>query len=212
MSLASPPAQARSRPTAYHHGDLRRALLDAALAQPDLESLSLRQLAAATGVSPAAVYRHFDGREALLLALASIGFERLHRRFVEAFDIERPPVDGAEARTRLQRLGQAYLAFAEEEPALWRLVFGTQAEGYRAAAVAAGRPSTFDYLPATLLGLHRTGVVAQPPTSDDILFAWSAIHGAAALRQGRIGLAQQTTSGLVEAFAVRIVAALGAKG
>jgi AcrR family transcriptional regulator len=190
--------------TGYHHGDLRRALVEAALLQPDLEGLSLRRLAAGVGVTPAAVYRHFEGREALLAELAAQGFERMHARFEAAFDLGVPPLDADEARKRLRRLGAAYLEFADAEPAMWRLVFGAQAAAYRSAAAPRGRANTADYLPAVLLGLHRTGVVATLPDAADQLFAWSAIHGAAALRLGQVSAALGPAAEVAAALALRI--------
>jgi len=205
MSSSRPSA----RPPAYHHGDLRNALLREALSADSLESMSLRQLAARLGVSAAAVYRHFDGRDALLAALAAQGFDALHRVFAEAFPIGEPPVGPRQARDRLRRLGEAYLGFATAEPALWRLMFGPLGAGHRAQARPAGRANTFDYLPAALLGLHRTGVLPQPPTDDDVRFAWSAIHGLAALRLGLVPLAQGPDDALVRAATDRLVRALG---
>jgi AcrR family transcriptional regulator len=202
----APPPEA---PRRFHHGDLRRALVDAALAAPDLEGLSLRQLAAEVGVTAAAVYRHFDGRDALLAELTRIGFDRLEQRFATAFDIGRPPVHAFEAGERLQRLGEAYLQFADDEPALWRLMFGMQAAGYRAAASPADRRHTYDYLPAALLGLHQTGVIAHPPDARDVLFAWSAVHGLATLRSGGIPAARAPVGELAVDVTDRIVRALG---
>ncbi|MCE2909102.1 MAG: TetR/AcrR family transcriptional regulator [Burkholderiaceae bacterium] len=170
----------------FHHGNLRQALLDAALAAADIEGLSLRQLAAGVGVTPAAAYRHFASREDLLLEVARIGFDRLHAFFAAAFDIERPPHDAAEAQARLQALARAYLGFADAEPALWRLMFGAQAAEYRSTAAPRARRHGQDYLLAALAGLHRAGVAPAPPDERDALFAWSAIHGAAALRGGRV--------------------------
>ena len=163
-------------PRRFHHGDLRRALIEAALAAPDIEALSLRQLATTVGVSAPAVYRHFESREALLNTLADIGFRRLETYFAKAFDPARPAADAVEARTRLMRLGAAYLDFADAAPALWRLMFGVNAAGYRSAVVPDGRSATYNYLPLALQDLHRTGVIAAPPSERDALFAWSAIH------------------------------------
>lgn len=188
----------------FHHGNLRQALLDAALAAPDIEGLSLRQLAAGLGVTPAAAYRHFASREALLLEAARIGFDRLEARFAAAFEIARPPRDAAEAQSRLQALAHAYLAFADAEPALWRLMFGAQGAAYRSTAAPRERRHSHDYLPAALMGLHRTGVVAAPPDARDALFAWSAIHGAAALRGGRVPGAQLPLDELAREVATRV--------
>jgi AcrR family transcriptional regulator len=195
---------------AFHHGHLRQALIDAALAVPDIEGLSLRQLAAGLGVTAAAAYRHFASREELLLEVASVGFERLLARFDAAFDLARPPADAAEARSRMLRLAQAYLQFADDEPALWRLIFGAQGAGYRAGARTPGRRSSYDHLPAALLGLHRTGVIARLPDERDALFAWSAIHGAAALRIGRVPAALVPLPELAREVASRVVDALRA--
>jgi AcrR family transcriptional regulator len=192
----------------FHHGNLRQALLDAALAAPDIEGLSLRQLATGLGVTPAAAYRHFANREELLVEAARVGFDRLEARFARAFDVARPPRDAAEARARLLSLAQAYLAFADAEPALWRLMFGAQVAAYRADAAPPTRRNSYDYLPAALLGLHRTAVVPQPPDERDALFAWSAIHGAAALRIGRVPAALGPSDELAAEVATRVIQSL----
>lgn len=194
----------------FHHGNLRLALLGAALGLPDIEGLSLRQLASGLGVTAAAAYRHFASREDLLEEVARLGFDRLEVRFAEAFDIGCPPADPTEARARMHRLACAYLQFADDEPALWRLMFGAQAAGYRAAAAPPGRRNSYDHLPAALLGLHLTGVTAQPPGERDALFAWSAIHGAAALRSGRVPAALAPLPELAREVAARVIQSLRA--
>lgn len=196
------------RPSSYHHGDLRRALVEAALAADSLESISLRQLAAGVGVTAAAVYRHFENKEALLCSLAGIGFDRLANAFAGVFPIAEPPADAEAATLRLIGLGTAYLEFAEAEPPLWRLMFGRLAGSFRRAGGSAAGAISYDYLPAALLGLHRTGVLPRPPDDCDILFAWSVIHGAAALREGALPLAQRPSGVLARAMARRIVGGL----
>lgn len=208
----SPPTRAArgTMPAArgFHHGNLRQALLDAALGEPDIEGLSLRQLATGLGVTPAAAYRHFASREDLLLEVARIGFTRLESRFAQAFDISQPPLDAGQAQARLHRLACAYLQFADDEPPLWRLIFGPQGAAYRALAGLLDRRSSYDYLPAALLGLHRTGVVPHAPTELDALFAWSAVHGAASLRAGRVPGALTPLDDLAREVATRIVRSL----
>jgi AcrR family transcriptional regulator len=162
----------------YHHGDLRRALLEAAAKAPDIEHISLRELASGLGVSAAAVYRHFDSREALLAELAAVGIAQLQQRFADAFDLHAPAADAPEAIARLYRLGVAYLRFADEQPAMWRLIFGAYAVQARANALQTGAPTSYSYLPAALQGLYRTGVIVAPPAPGDLLFTWSTIHGA----------------------------------
>lgn len=192
----------------FHHGSLRQALLDAALVAPDIEGLSLNQLAAGVGVTPAAIYKHFASREDLLGELASIGFDRLEARFAEVFDIDRPPKNKTDAQARLEGLAQAYLQFADDEHALWQLMFGSQAAAYRATAQPLARRNSYDYLPAALLGLHRCGVVARAPDERDALFAWSAIHGTATLRAGRVPAAVGPVSGLGHDVAKRVIRSL----
>ena len=209
---APPKSRARQKPVSvargFHHGNLRQALLDAALAAPDIEGLSLRQLATGLGVTPAAAYRHFASREDLLLEVARIGFTRLESRFAGAFDISWPPEDGSEAKARFHRLACAYLQFADDEPALWRLIFGAQGAAYRALSSVLDRRNSYDYLPAALLGLHRTGVVPHPPSERDALFAWSAVHGAATLRSGRVPGALISIPELANEVAERVIRAM----
>ena len=192
----------------FHHGNLRQELIDAALAAPDIEGLSLRQLAASLGVTAAAAYRHFDSREDLLFEVARIGFNRLRQQFASAFDIAAPPSDAKEAQLRLSRLAQAYLQFADDEPALWRLIFGAQAQAYRQAIDSEGKPDSYEYLPAALLGLYLEGVVSTQPSERDALFAWSAVHGAATLRSGRVPAALISIPELAHEVAERVIQAM----
>jgi AcrR family transcriptional regulator len=194
----------------YHHGDLRRALLEAAARAPDIENISLREVAAGLGVSAAAVYRHFDSREALLAELAVVGIAQLQQRFAIAFDLHAPAADAQEAIARLHQLGVAYLRFADEQPAMWRLIFGTHAVQTRADALRSGAPTSYSYLPAALQGLYRTGVIAAPPEPGDLLFAWSTVHGAAALRVGNVAAAQGEVERVGAEMVQRILRGIGA--
>ena len=106
--------------SAYHHGDLRAALLRAAGAEIErsgYENLSLRELAESLGVSRAAPYRHFADRRALLAALASEGFDDLTAIHRKAIAAHKTP------HARLTAAGRGYLAFAAERPQLFRLMF-----------------------------------------------------------------------------------------
>lgn len=198
--------------TRYHHGDLRRALLEAAAQAPDLEQISLRELASGLGVSAAAVYRHFDGREALLAELAAVGIAQLTACFSTAFDLNTPPADATEAIERLHRLGVAYLRFADEQPAMWRLIFGVHAVQTRANALQSNQPTSYSYLPAALMGLHTSGVIAAPPVLGDILFTWSTVHGASALRVGNVAVALGDVEQVGGEVVQRILRGLGARG
>ena len=106
----------------YHHGSLREALITAAIhrLQADgVAKLSLRALAADVGVSPTAVYRHFEDKLALLAAIACDGFSGLTRNMQKYLGTE--PTD---AMTSLQRIGMGYIDYAIHHPAHYRLMFG----------------------------------------------------------------------------------------
>jgi AcrR family transcriptional regulator len=109
--------------SAYHHGDLRAALMRAAAAEIERaghENLSLRELAASLGVSRGAPYRHFVDRRSLLAALAAEGFDALTAIYREAIATGKSP------QARLAASGRAYFAFAAERPQLFRLMFASE--------------------------------------------------------------------------------------
>ena len=104
----------------YHHGDLRSALVEAgltALEGADADALSLRELARKAGVSATAVYRHFPDKKALLAALAAEGIARLGT--AQRIASEQAGGGGA----GFAATGQAYVRFALDNPALFRLAF-----------------------------------------------------------------------------------------
>jgi len=110
--------QAKSRAT-YHHGDLRQALLDHAcdlLETEGAEGLSLRGVAARSGVSHNAPYRHFRDRAALLSAVAERGFQDLTDKML-----------AATAGDPLAGIAHAYLSFARDRPQMYRLMFASEA-------------------------------------------------------------------------------------
>lgn len=192
----------------FHHGNLKEALISAALSAPDIERLSLRQLASEIGVTPAATYRHFKNREELLFEVARIGFSQLKKRFEACFNISVDPSNRKEAQQRLIRLAYAYLKFADDEVALWQLMFGSQVEGFRKLSSAHKEPRSYDYLPAALMGLYRTGVIQSKPKEQDVLFAWSTVHGLAALRIGLVPSALTSITDLSKLIAERVIRSL----
>src|ERR1700682_173432 len=120
----------------YHHGDLRAALVRAAmelLEESGETALSLRAVARCAGVSPAAPYRHYADREALVSAIAAVGYRELAERLAAAH----PSPSTTE---ELARVAVAYVQFALERPALFRIMFGEPCDGdndEREAATAA---------------------------------------------------------------------------
>jgi AcrR family transcriptional regulator len=113
-------SQAKSaEPRPYHHGDLRRALVDAARRLLEAEgpsALSLRAVAREAGVSPAAPYHHFKDKAELLDAVAQGGWEILGQQMAEA----KISTTGMQ---QLTALGVAYVCFARDNPALYRVMY-----------------------------------------------------------------------------------------
>ncbi len=105
----------------YHHGNLKEALLQAALgliAEKGAAGFTFADAARMAGVSAAAPYRHFRDRDELLSSIAQRGFEQFEARLTAAWDDGRP-----DTVTAFERVGRAYLAFAREEPAFYNAMF-----------------------------------------------------------------------------------------
>ncbi len=164
-SSAAALAAAKSR--AYHHGDLRNGLLDAAraiLEEESLAALTLRAVARRAGVSHAAPYRHFPNHEALLVELSIEGFEELREALIEAAKAQ-----GSES-DRIATIGAAYMRFVAQRPALARLMFGSQLPNR-------------DQFPALGLKADSIGQEIGNALHDSALglAVWSAVHGLAML-------------------------------
>ena len=152
----------------YHHGDLRNALLKAArevLEERGPSFLGLREVSRRVGVSAPSAYHHFPSRDALALGLAEQGAAEMAERLAVA------PGTGHEA---LLPYGEAYVAFARANPALYRLMFG---EGFPAVsqysrAVRDLRQRSFDIMKS---GLEQRLPEAQLPIAA--LFLWALVHG-----------------------------------
>ena len=119
-------SQKAGKKVGYHHHDLRSALEDAALAfiaERQSPDFSLREVAAATGVSHPAVYRHFADTAALLEALAERGVAELRR--YQQVELSRA---GPRGLDQLDALNDAYIRFAAENPGAFWLMFGNRSE------------------------------------------------------------------------------------
>src|ERR1700687_186412 len=111
----------RSGPRGYHHGNLKEALIRAALeliAQKGPAGFTFAEAARGAGVSPAAPYRHFRDRDELLADVARRGFDQFEAALARAWDDGRPDVF-----TAFDRIGKAYLEFARSEPAYYSAMF-----------------------------------------------------------------------------------------
>lgn len=160
----------------YHHGDLRRALLAAALdilRADGTAGLTLRAVARRAGVSHQAPYHHFADRAALVAAVAQDGFERL------AAELGRAQRAAAGAVARLQETGVAYVVFAVRHPEHFRVMFGSElAERVAHPDLDRAARRVFEQL------LEPAGALFPLQSSDSSTISatlWAVVHGLAML-------------------------------
>lgn len=157
----------------HHHGNAREALIQAAtelLETTGAANLSLRGIAERAGLSRQAPYNHFTDKEALLAALVVVGFERMADEIGLASS-------GLGGEMALARAGEAYIAFAQSAPALFRLMFACELVNQtRFPDAAAAGAKAF----AVMVGVVRT-IVPQGRVDEISLAAWCIVHGYATL-------------------------------
>jgi AcrR family transcriptional regulator len=172
----------RAAPRPYHHGDLRRALIDTALELVTEEqdwTFSLREVARRAGVSHNAPYKHFPEKRDLLAAVAARGFEALAERTLSSLEAL------TDARARLLACGRAFVACGIANPALYRLMFSavlTSPEAGRPAIEKAAAAKARAIVDATVADAVRSGAfpssMANPRESAAASLAmWSILHG-----------------------------------
>ncbi|MDD9965421.1 MAG: TetR/AcrR family transcriptional regulator [Myxococcales bacterium] len=162
----------------YHHGDLRRGLLDAALEvlqERGPSGLSLREVARRAGVSHGAPAHHFRDKAGLLTALAVEGFELFHAGLVRAAEPVEEPV-AAFAAT-----GRAYVHFAAEHGAHFELMFRPEHLDPAAPELALAMERAYGQLFERVLAAQAAGYAARLPAEDVALSAWACVHGLATL-------------------------------
>ena len=175
------PARRPRRPRRYHHGDLPRALLDAALhivKTQGTEALTLRAAARLAGVSQAAPYRHFANKEAILAAVAEEGFRSLMAAMRQA-----ATASGDSPLARLRAVGLGYVRFATSHPSHFRVMFGREmADRSASPSLRQAATDTFNLLVDAISDCQRAGLVrSEAPAADLALAAWSSVHGLSAL-------------------------------
>ena len=164
----------------YHHGNLREALVEAALsliADKGPAGFTIAEAARLAGVSPGAPYRHFRDAEALLAEVALRGFERFAGALATAWDGGRPNVLRA-----FEALGRAYLAFARDEPAYYAAMFETRIAFDNHPGLLAAGDRAFAILRE---GAERLAAdlppARRPPALMVALHVWALSHGIASL-------------------------------
>tara|TARA_R110000787_G_scaffold20785_41_gene61818 strand:+ start:2164 stop:2832 length:669 start_codon:yes stop_codon:yes gene_type:complete len=164
----------------YHHGNLREALVAAALdliSEKGPAGFTFAEAARAAGVSPAAPYRHFRDREALLVDIAQQGFERLAAQLSEAWNEGRP-----DKFTAFESIGRAYLSFARNDPASYAAMFEAQLPPDANPDFARAADQAFGVVrQATEQLCADVPQGRRPPALMVSLHVWAMSHGIASL-------------------------------
>jgi AcrR family transcriptional regulator len=171
----------------YHHGDLRQALVDAAielLREGGVDALTLRAAARRAGVSQAAPYRHFTDHADLLAAVATDGFARLQTTMIESAR------KGSSPREGLRGLARAYVRFAVTHPAEYRIMFGSDTAGVgRFPQLDSQSRAVYQTLIDGIVALQQLRLVKAGDPIAIALTAWSTMHGLVMLAlDGRVQL------------------------
>ena len=167
---------------AYHHGDLRRSLIDAAVTLVTDEqdwNFSLREVARRAGVSHNAPYNHFEDKRDLLAEVAAVGFQMLRERMLAA-------ISGIkDAQKALVKTGAVYVKFGVENPARYRLMFGSvvvSSADDRPESLKVAGANTKAVLEEIIQRGAQQGIFVPSPKDKEqleiaVLSAWSAVHG-----------------------------------
>jgi len=163
----------------YHHGDLRRALLQAAIRtiqKHGFDALTLRAVGDELGVSRSALYRHFADKSALLTAVAGEGFRMLRTGLTEAWEA------AGKGRAGFEAMGEAYVRFARQHPWHYRVMFGSGFD------LDTGDPelsqegqASFRVLLDALVEQQQQGLVKADDPQAQANFVWALVHGIALL-------------------------------
>ncbi len=164
----------------YHHGDLHQALIEAALelvAEKDVSSLSLREVARKAGVSHAAPYRHFEDKEALLAAVAEQGFGMFNDALEEATEHISNPLE------RLEAGFIAYVRYAIENPSHYRILFGAYGANVEKTypSLATAIKLAFMQFVNTIAQGQNMGTIRPGNPEQLAQAAWALSHGLAML-------------------------------
>jgi AcrR family transcriptional regulator len=177
----------KKRAGAYHHGDLRQALVHAALRALErqrVEDLSLRALGRELRVSPRAPYQHFENKEELLAAVAIEGF-----RLSAEFFGKRVAAAGSDPLARLRAVAESYVLFAVEHPAAFRVMYAPYATvKEKAPDLVRARAEGHAASQQIIAECQAAGLLRQGDPMQLALALWSSMHGLAVLLiEGQLG-------------------------
>lgn len=165
---------------AYHHGDLPRAMLTDAvriIQRRGIDALTLRGVGERLGVSRTALYRHFANKDALLQTVAAEGFRLLQAEVESAWQ------RAGGGRPGFEAMGTAYVQFAVEHPAHYRVMFGSVVRGTDATG-APGQDTSggaFSALASAIETLQHDGILRKDDPRQVAQYVWAVMHGVAML-------------------------------
>lgn len=167
---------------AYHHGNLRSALLEAALGlarDRGPGAIGMREVTRRTGVTVNAAYRHFADLDALLVEVGELAMEELSRAIVDRIEQVPPGEPGEQARLHLRAVGEGYVGYGLREPGLFDAAFHRTTGG---APVEEAHP--FQLLCSALDRLVEVGAMPGGRRGTAPIECWSAVHGFVVLHRG----------------------------
>jgi AcrR family transcriptional regulator len=169
---------------AYHHGDLERALVEMAvqvIQDEGVQALTLRDVGSRLGVSRTALYRHFDGKEALLARVAAEGFKRFHQAL--AASVARAAKRHADP---MPAMAAAYMRFARANPSHYQTMFSGVVTDWRAYPdLARHAEAAFNVLRDTIRNEQQHGRIGPGNPLELAEITWSLSHGIATLGMAR---------------------------
>lgn len=185
------------RRAGYHHGNLRRALLDAGwdlVAEDGPDALTLRAVARRAGVSHGAPAHHFPDKAALVEAMAVEGWDRFAAELADAW----AGSDGTPRERRLAAVGAAYVRFAAAHPHAFRLMNRPELRSDTGGEVAAAARRCRDVLTAAIRAGQEEGMIPPGDPTPWGLLCWTGVHGLAVLAiDGLVELLPGGESGLL---------------
>lgn len=159
----------------YHHGDLRRTIIETAMAMLHEDKgwqFTLREVARRAGVSHAAPYKHFPDKAALLAEMALLGFDRLHKALSAA-----KPKRSNSLRDEFFAVGRAYVKFGTSNPGLYRLMFSAEAGKTAEVHLSERALAVFGVVTEMLERGQVEGVLRKRDVRGRAAACWAQMHG-----------------------------------
>src|SRR5256885_3581879 len=187
----------------YHHGNLRQALVEAALAlveERGIPEFTLREVARRVGVTHAAPQRHFEDRAALVAAVAEEGFRELRAHVERVLRL----AGARDPAARLHALGVAYVQFALRNPAHFRVMFSAElVDKSRHQTLQAASRAMHDFLVQCVVDGQEQGSFVEGDPLELAFAAWSLVHGLAVLLIDGRGMGKRPAE-LIESVVARL--------